>query len=44
MQNTMNLPDGIASLKEKLESAFTFENGADNLGNFKIECKILSNF
>lgn len=35
MQNTMNLPDGIASLKEKLESAFTFENGADNLGNFK---------
>ena len=35
MQNTMNIPDGIASLKEKLESAFTFENGADNLGNFK---------
>ena len=35
MQNTMNLPDGIASLKEKLESAFTFENGADNIGNFK---------
>lgn len=35
MQNTMNLPNGIASLKEKLESAFTFENGADNLGNFK---------
>ena len=35
VQNTMNLPDGIASLKEKLESAFTFENGADNLGNFK---------
>lgn len=35
MQNTMNLPDAIASLKEKLESAFTFENGADNLGNFK---------
>lgn len=35
MQNTMNLPDGIASLKEKLESAFTFKNGADNLGNFK---------
>lgn len=35
MQDTMNLPDGIASLKEKLESAFTFENGADNLGNFK---------
>lgn len=35
MQNTMNLPDDIASLKEKLESAFTFENGADNLGNFK---------
>jgi TP901 family phage tail tape measure protein len=35
MQNTMNLPDGIVSLKEKLESAFTFENGADNLGNFK---------
>lgn len=35
MQNTMNLPDGIASLKEKLESAFTFENGTDNLGNFK---------
>lgn len=35
MQNTMNLPDGIASLKEKLESTFTFENGADNLGNFK---------
>lgn len=35
MQNTMNLPDSIASLKEKLESAFTFENGADNLGNFK---------
>lgn len=35
MQNTMNFPDGIASLKEKLESAFTFENGADNLGNFK---------
>lgn len=35
MQNTMNLPDGIASLKEKLENAFTFENGADNLGNFK---------
>lgn len=35
MQNTMNLPDGIASLKEKLESAFTFENGADNLVNFK---------
>lgn len=35
MQDTMNIPDGIASLKEKLESAFTFENGADNLGNFK---------
>ena len=35
MQNTMNLPDGIASLKEKLESAFIFENGADNIGNFK---------
>ena len=35
MQNTMNPPDGIASLKEKLESAFTFENGADNIGNFK---------
>ena len=35
MQNTTNLPDGIASLKEKLESAFTFENGADNIGNFK---------
>lgn len=35
MQNTMNIPDGIASLKEKLESAFTFENGADNIGNFK---------
>lgn len=35
MQNTMNLPDGIASLKEKLESAFTFENGTDNIGNFK---------
>ena len=35
MQDTMNIPDGIASLKEKLESAFTFENGVDNLGNFK---------
>ena len=35
MQNTMNLPEGILSLREKLQSAFTLEDGADNLSNFK---------
>lgn len=35
MQDDMNLPDGINLLKEKLEDAFTFKDGADNIGNFK---------
>lgn len=35
MQNTMDLPNGIATLRDKLKEAFTFEDGVDNIGNFK---------
>ncbi len=35
MKDNMDLPDGINLLKEKLEDAFTFKDGADNIGNFK---------
>lgn len=35
MKDNMSLPEGINLLKEKLEDAFTFKDGADNIGNFK---------
>lgn len=35
MKDNMSLPEGINLLKEKLENAFTFKDGADNIGNFK---------
>lgn len=35
MQNNLDIPNGINALKEKLEDAFTFKDGSDNIGNFK---------